>query len=230
VEWRIYFLFPILIYSFRKWGGVATSGIILISSVGVWAVLKYFTPFNASPWGINPHYLGLFALGMLAASVAFSKNRSFGIMSKPALLVTIATGLLGLACYTYDYKWGLWIAADLAVGVGCACLLIGVSSGKLHGLNKALSWKPLAFTGTFAYSIYLVHAPLLEVFSRYILNSFQLSNTLYVTFLIIVGVPLTVAMSYLFFLVAEKPFISRKASPTTTSLPEKAMSAILSLH
>lgn len=174
-----------------------------------WLVIKNFTHLNASPWGINPHYLGLFTFGMLAASVSYSEHKRLNQLN-PTVLFAVAV-LLVAAAYQIDvYKWGLWMVADIAVGIACCILLFLLTAKKILLLNQLLSWKPLAATGVFAYSIYLVHAPLLEVFSRYVLLPLKLSDTAYVTSYIMLGAPVVVACSYLFFLGAEKPFMTKK--------------------
>ena len=48
---------------------------------------------------------------------------------------------------------------DFFVGVWAMSLLIASGYKSETRLHRALSWKPLAFLGTFAYSIYVIHAP-----------------------------------------------------------------------
>jgi peptidoglycan/LPS O-acetylase OafA/YrhL len=212
VEFKIYFLFPLIVTLFRITNPVMTTIGTLLMTVGAWGVLTHFPTFNLSPWGINPHYLGLFTIGMLSAHLAYS-TRPLAIKIKESNLLMLVPVILAILAFKMDAsEWGLWMAADIAVGLACACLLIGLTAGKFTSIHKLLSWKPIAFTGVFAYSIYLIHAPLLEVFSRYFVDVLHLSTTAAVTSFIFVGAPLVIGCSYLFYRIAEKPFIRKKVS------------------
>jgi peptidoglycan/LPS O-acetylase OafA/YrhL len=220
VEWRIYFLFPLLIYLWRKWGPIQVTLIAVVLSLAIWFALLP-TNLNMTPWGINPQYLGLFTLGMLAAQVAFSREhpmvvlrsnigwKTFFILTGINMLligfghVLMQKGLIG------NYT-GLM---DVAVGLYIAWFLVMLAKGKLALIHRLLSWQPLVFTGTFAYSIYLMHAPLLQLIWQYVLPPLHLGLVPAVYFLILAGTSLIIGISYLFFLVAEQPFIRKRKSP-----------------
>jgi len=89
------------------------------------------------------------------------------------------------------------------------CLFVLTATNTKSRSFRLLSWKPLAFIGTFAYSIYLIHAPLLEVFFRYVINPMHLSPVVGMLIVYFILLPVVVGISYLFFLVAEKPFIKK---------------------
>ncbi len=86
--------------------------------------------------------------------------------------------------------------------------MIAAANTEIGWLNKALSWRPLVAVGTFAYSIYLIHAPLIQVIWQYLLFPLQPHPLFRLMTLFVVGTPLIVGISYLFFLVGERPFLN----------------------
>lgn len=100
---------------------------------------------------------------------------------------------------------------DEFLGLWAMYLLIVVSQSEKGALYRILGYKPLVFLGTFAYSIYLVHAPLLQVFWQYIFVPLQNRPSQMFVALALVATPLIVGMSYASFLLCERPFLKRKA-------------------
>src|SRR5207248_1569574 len=66
VEWRIYFLFPLLVLCWKRFGGIATTVAAIIVGYLLFFALRG-TPYV----GITPWYLALFAFGMAGAGVVF---------------------------------------------------------------------------------------------------------------------------------------------------------------
>ncbi len=105
-------------------------------------------------------------------------------------------------------------------------LLIAASKNDRNKIRKFLSWQPLVFIGTFAYSIYLIHAPIIQLTWQYIFHPLHLGSRTTFLLLIIFGAPLILALSYLFFLVFERPFMTNTQRKET--LPELAHEAAIS--
>jgi len=209
VEWRIYFLFPLFLWACRKWGMLWTVGVALAFSLALFFVLAPFIDKS-----LSAHYIGLFALGMFGATAAYAPERlptalrtfPWGRMAAGLtlllLLVTYGKGPHGFKApwYVVDYVAGFWSTA----------LLVMLSLEPDHLLRRLLGCRPVAFVGTFAYSIYLVHAPLLQVLWQYVFGALQHRQLPMFLALTLLGTPLIIAVSYLFFLVCEKPFLIKK--------------------
>lgn len=90
-------------------------------------------------------------------------------------------------------------------------MLIMLSRSDDNWLAKFLSLKPIVFLGTFAYSIYLTHAPLLQIFWQYPFSALRDKPLLMAVAQLCIGTPIIIGLSYLFFLTCERPFISKKA-------------------
>jgi peptidoglycan/LPS O-acetylase OafA/YrhL len=208
VEWRIYFLFPLLVLGWRKIGPIPTTVLAVISS---YILYNLFALIIGS--SLSAHYLGLFVMGMLAATIVFSsKDILSNLRQLPWGWITILMSIIIvfissakishghiLSTYIIDYFVGLWSMA----------LLITISLNPNHWLAKFLNYQPIVFLGTFAYSIYLIHAPLLQILWQYVFTPFQSQPLLMFAALSVFGTPIIIGLSYLFFLGCERPFLSK---------------------
>ncbi|MCC9136546.1 acyltransferase family protein [Pontibacter silvestris] len=213
VEWRIYFLFPLLVLSWRKLGPFTTTLATILLTPMLWLALLP-TDLNTGINGVSVHYVALFTLGMLAAHISFSEQALCARLRDklPWKAIAVAVILVGLSKFALERATGLtlWILTDIMIGIAAAGLLLTITSGKLPLLHKFLSWQPLVFIGTFAYSIYLIHAPLLQVLSQYMVAPLNLSPLAGILSLFFFSFTLILGASYLFFLVAERPFMRKK--------------------
>jgi peptidoglycan/LPS O-acetylase OafA/YrhL len=214
VECRIYLFFPILIFLWRRIGAVTTTFLSVIFSY----LLLYFiqrTPLNTSPWGVSPHYLGLFAMGMLGAGICFSDNTRLLKFYRKVPTREISLGsvvivtLFSLFWLKYPQYTKYFSLISLFTGILVVSLLITLTQNKHFWLTKILSWKPIVFIGTFAYSIYLLHAPLLQLLWQYGIHPMNLEPMTDFLILVIIGIPIILVISYLFFLICERPFIKK---------------------
>jgi len=114
-------------------------------------------------------------------------------------------------------RWGWrlsiqrWPYLDMMVAIVTAAALV-LSGLRPRGLVRSFfSWKPLALIGTFSYSLYLIHAPLLQLFWQYLLQPSGLGDNSRFAVLLLAGGPLIVGVSYLFFRCFEQPFMQSPA-------------------
>ena len=207
-EFQIYFLFPLLLIALRRWGNVATTLTVLCLGYALCYLLRD-TRFAR----MSVQYVGLFALGMAAATLAFStephlqrfrKRFPFGIAA--VVCVTIIAGLaarLGWVNSIAEYPF-----YDLPAGVLAACLLIMASLGSGSLVRRVCSWRPLAWLGTFSYSLYLIHVPIIVFLLRYVMRPHGIEGVAGFVFLTVVGLPIIIVASYLFYLLCERPFLN----------------------
>jgi peptidoglycan/LPS O-acetylase OafA/YrhL len=212
VEWRIYFFFPLLVLGWKWIGPLKTTlAGILLSYLLLLASVHWID--NTLIW----QCLGIFAMGMLAAGISYSDEPGFRLLR--------------------NLRWG-WIFLFLAfivfvplhlplmntrfqsyVGGLCTVSVLLVASCNPGGwFHRLLSWKPLVFIGSFAYSIYLVHAPLVQVLWQYPLAPLQSHPVLMFCALLFPGVPLMLGVAYLFYLGCELPFIPRRRNVAPKSV------------
>ncbi len=223
VEWHIYFLVPLLVLAWRRFGAAAT--------VGGAMVLGYGLRFGFEGTRItraHPQFLGMFALGMLAAYVVRSPEARYvrlrdklpwGLFAALGLLVAVGlTHLWGVAA-----SEGLFHLLDAPVGVMSASLLILVGRKPRSLLGRAFDWPPLVALGTFSYSFYLIHAPLLQVIWQYVLVPLKCSREAMLGWLLTLGLGAIALASYGFFRLFEAPFMGAARSvPSRKPEPEPA--------
>ena len=211
VEWRIYFVFPLLVLGWRKIGAVKTTAIAVVTGYLLLVLLRP-TFLQTQVDGISPEYLGLFAMGMLGAGITFSDDENLAHLRQrvpwgwTALATTISVVLLSQVKFFHDKVSIL----DFFVGLWAMSLLVASGYTSETRLHRVLSWKPLAFLGTFAYSIYVIHAPLLQLIWLYIVRPLHLGANVSFISIFVVFIPLVVAGAYLFFLACERPFLTRR--------------------
>jgi len=218
LEWQIYFLFPLLLLGWRRLGSLATTGAALVVAFGAaFALAKVGLPAR------SVQFVGLFAVGMLAAEIAFSPRdlpRRLREKTPWGVLLAIFAVMAAFALGRFST-----LIADIPVGALSAALLIAVSSstsGVGAHLRRLPASRPMTWVGAFSYSLYLVHAPLIQVVWQYVLTGrVRLHEMPSFLLLAAVGTPLILAGSYLFFLAGERPFLrrapeTRRDRPTST--------------
>jgi peptidoglycan/LPS O-acetylase OafA/YrhL len=223
VEWHIYLVFPLLVACWRRFGAGVTVATALVVGYGL-----RFGADGTRLARANPHYFGMFALGMLAA-----------FLVRGGALVTLRTRILWqsvaaasvASVLLLTHHWGWQGAAarfhfiDLPTGIGAMCVLVLSSQARDSALRRILSFKWLAFVGTFSYSIYLIHAPLLQIVWQYVLRPARLGQTSTFAALMGPGALAIFGAAYAFFRVLEEPFMRPAAAPRPVSRPANAPSA-----
>ena len=222
-EWQIYFLFPLVLLPIWRRGGSAAA-VAAAFVIGLVPLFLFFDRFS----GVSPQFLGLFALGMAAADLNFSQRSTLVRWRERLPWGGMSAGLLAVLVVV-SLKHSSWPEAvagkDILVGGATACLLVACTryltrrhetatdqSPPTYGRSplalRLMESRPAVGLGTFSYSLYLVHAPVLAL-CQSVLRPLHLPPTLGLGLMLILGVPLALAFSYLFHLAFEKPFLSR---------------------
>jgi peptidoglycan/LPS O-acetylase OafA/YrhL len=207
VEWHIYFLMPILVWIWRRFGAATTVACALVAGYALMLGLQGTRVARA-----NPHFVGMFALGMLAAYVARDGTPRFARLRERVPWWLVATVMFVLTVVLVGV-WDIGLSEarmhylDLPVGVMSASLLAATSTAKGGALTRFFSFRPLVFVGTFSYSFYLVHAPLLELLWVYVFRPLGVTPEVLFVSLSTAGLVVILAASYAFFRVFEAPFM-----------------------
>ncbi len=209
IEWQIYFVFALLLMPIRRRFSLAVA-------VGA-ALLLGAIPgmvFHCADW-TRPWYLGLFALGMVAATISRSSHKTALTLKEklPWSLITIgfAAGEVccaraGLDPVTNEVMTALTLMSCLIWGARFSserATMIG------KGVMGVLASKPLVSVGIFSYSLYLIHAPVIALV-RMGLVSLKLSPTLTYELLFLLGTVFSIASGYGLFLLVERRFLLSK--------------------
>ncbi len=229
VECRVYIFFPLMVFIWKKIGAITTLLFsVIVSIIGsslLYILYKTNTDISLGT-GVSP-YIILFTLGMIAANLAFSNNHRCLSIRKAYLRISpfiIVMATLAFLCISIVIRHYLRIfndshfaeihletkVYDVLLGVLFAFILFVCAelSKNNNSLSKILSWRPLVFIGTFSYSLYLIHSPLIALISEYIIKPLNVDRLLSTGLLIIGGCPLILIISYGFFYLFERPFLT----------------------
>ncbi|MDR6504447.1 acyltransferase [Arthrobacter oryzae] len=205
VEWHIYFLFPLVLLCFRRYGTKVTLPAVALLVAGL-HVGGYFLPALAALDRFTPAFLVLFVAGAASAHLAIRGRWAASSVVIAAALTAgflTAAALAGSEWIVSQYFW-----VDLAVGGAAAALFNALAQGRLRGLARLLSARPLAFVGEFAFSLYLVHALVLELLRVHVVHAAGLSDAMAFWTLMVLGIPAALGVAYVFFLLCERPFLT----------------------
>ena len=213
VECQLYLAFPLLLIVWSRFGVRALAGVSAACVVGIAAVS------NVAPNGggllldsLTPQFMTLFAVGMLGAILCASPAPGTRALAArvPWRLVLAGSGALATAGMfaARDLVLANLFVFDLVVAVAATSLLVATCTGRAPRLRAALASRSLVVLGTFAFSTYLVHAPLVQLVWQYAIDPFALSPRAAFAALLAVAIPFVLATSYAFFLVFERPFLS----------------------
>ncbi|MGA7936484.1 MAG: acyltransferase [Kovacikia sp.] len=205
VEWQIYFLFPLLLLPlWRRFGTVVVSVIACLFPF----IAQVFTHGKGFSFLF---YITLFTLGMAAATIGFSKQRSLQLYKEKIpwnllaiLFVTIWLALL--SSHSVDVN-----TVDQLFGLAVVCMMIACSSSLIQGKSNfclRLFESPWAVAlGAFSYSLYLTHAMVLAL-AELCLSRVSMAPLVKLFVLIAIVLPLSVLFAYFFHLMFEKRFMS----------------------
>ena len=212
LEWWIYFLFPLLVWAWKRLGAAKTTVISVTASFAVWqaCIYKFHEAFSL-------HYIAMFVLGMLGCELTYSARpaaRLFRDRFPWNGVAWAAAGLLLLASSGAVKRFSSDHVVELLVGLLTVCLLVTMGTRQESLIKRVLSHKGWVFVGSFAYSLYLIHAPLIAAIWQCVLHPLHIASLSAFLLLIMLGVPLIIACAYLFHLAFERPFMSKPAPKT----------------
>jgi peptidoglycan/LPS O-acetylase OafA/YrhL len=208
VEWKIYLLFPLLCIARRKWGTARVAEVCVVASYGLWLVLHHFHWLNPSPWGSSVYYVGLFAMGMLAAELGETsgEQRRALVARLPGVLLAatcllLVISVLGLLRPVLPLQ-----LRSCLVGCYAAMLLLGLRLRCLPTwLSRPFETKIPTTLGRMSYSLYLIHAPLVPLTYLYLVEPFGWSRPRATLALVALCTPLCLLAGWVFHLAFEAP-------------------------
>jgi len=217
VEWKIYFLFPVLLWCGRRWGFLRTVSVSVVVSYLIWFLLWRRNLLNPTPWGSSPYYVGLFAMGMLASMIGEGSHKAppvpsrfYGLLSIVAALFVVATVLR----QTMPQEMPLQMTS-LFVGALSAMIIFALRVELMPmWCARILSYRWLAASGIIAYSVYLIHAPIVQAVYIYLVRPMKLAPNVEAPLYLGLAAAVTIAVSCLFYVACERPFhlLAQRAS------------------
>lgn len=207
VEMQIYLLFPLLIALWRRAGAAVAVGLALAVGIATSIMGVPILPLS------NTHYLGLFAMGMLGAYIAFRHPTAAAAhrwrwlaLTGGSIALFLGAGILrGLPGFS-----GAWVR-DTLLGIAMLGVLVhGAVSERGSAVARPryvalLSAPPLVALGERSYSLYLIHIPILALIAALFIG---LPASLAYPLVFVVGFPACIAAAALFFRIVERRFLN----------------------
>ncbi|MEV4456890.1 acyltransferase [Microbispora sp. NPDC049633] len=214
VEAQLYVVFPLMLLVLRR-AGAAVLLAVLTVVVALIGLLAPSVPAVDLFMRLTPQFAVLFAIGAVAAGVAAGmtahgethENASPWPSRLPWLALAAAAPVVLLIVvrgpeWTVDHYF--WV--DLAVGPAAGLLLASVAAGRPRLLVRLLDTRALRRLGSFSYSLYLIHAPIVVVVNRMVLAPRLAPGVTMFLATLVLTVPLTLLAAWLFASVFELPF------------------------
>jgi peptidoglycan/LPS O-acetylase OafA/YrhL len=201
VEAQLYVLLPLLLLVVRRAGALA-----MVAGVGAVVVALGLLVPAAALVDVTPDLAVLFAIGVLAAGIATAAERirslPWGAFALAAAVPVVA--LISVMGATWTDEHLFWV--DLAWAPAIGCFLAAVAMRRPRALVALLDVRPLRRLGSFSYSLYLTHAPIVIAVSYGLVLGHVATGT--PTFLVLTAVlvPLTVGFARVFAAAFELPF------------------------
>jgi peptidoglycan/LPS O-acetylase OafA/YrhL len=196
LEWQIYFLFPIMLFIWKKTNWLLSLTVTFVFSY----LINIYLSFT------RPQYIVLFFLGVLAAFYTFNNENKLKF-NKNFSYFLIA--LLGLALVIIKLKLMPEFYSEIILGLSIAFLLNQLTflSDK-NIVIKLFSSKISAVLGKISYSLYLIHGPILALFNLLLLKYFNIDYELQVLIMWFLVTPFIILLSMIFYELVESKFLN----------------------
>lgn len=224
-EWQIYFVFPLILLPVWRRLGAAVSVVVGLI-LGITPHFAFHGRFDPA----LPEMIALFALGMAAAGINFSarppesqwrERLPWGWLTLIGSVLVVLLSARGPSWVSQHFVW-----VNPVVGAAAACLLVFCTKSLTHdvcgpsrSVLRVLDARPVVALGTFSYSLYLIHWPLLALIQIPLLQRHVSSSRSFVITLALL--PIIILIAYLFHRVFERPFMG-SARPRTERQTEVA--------
>jgi peptidoglycan/LPS O-acetylase OafA/YrhL len=206
VEAQLYVLLPLLLLIIRRVSAIAMVATVAAVVLTIGVLGPHVLLLNDALIRFTPDLVVLFAIGVLAAGIgtASVRNRSRPWAGFAVAAAVPVVALIVVAGSTWSNTHLFWL--DLAWGPAIGCLLAAVATSRPRPLVRLLGSRPLRGLGSFSYSLYLTHAPVVIAVYYGVVRGRVAPGT--PTFLVLTAVlvPLTVCFARLFAAVFEFPF------------------------
>lgn len=217
IEVQIYLLFPfVLVPLARRLGframvvGGFALGLIPTLVAALHHTFGRYWMSNGCFW-----FIGEFALGYAAANLCIDARPAARRFVDRWPWQTLAVGLLVpvfAAVATTSPVGALngngWLI-DILLGLALVCQFTADERARRQGrktwFERFFLWKPLLVVGTFSYSFYLVHEPIIMLFTTFARPDWSIGATIA---LVALSVVVALVAAYGFYLAVERPFLT----------------------
>jgi peptidoglycan/LPS O-acetylase OafA/YrhL len=210
IEAQLYVVFPLLILTVRRVNAAAMLALVA-APVLILGILG--AAHDRTATGLvnqyTPDLAVLFAIGVAAAGILTTTDAR---RARPwhRYAVGLAVPVFALVAWQgASWTSGHLFWVDLALGPAIGCLLAAVATGRPRPLVGLLDTRPLRRLGSFSYSLYLTHAPIVIAVYYGLMRGRVPQGAPMFLVLCAILLPLTVLSARLFAQLFELPFQRR---------------------
>jgi peptidoglycan/LPS O-acetylase OafA/YrhL len=205
VEAQLYIVFPILLLMLRKAHALLMLGAVTAIVVAV-GVLSPVSSLVDKLQRLTPQFAALFAAGVFAAGILAASDRVRRLPWQwlsllAATPVIAAMAVKGSVWAIENYYW-----VDLALGPAIAMLLAAAATERPRWLVTLLNTGTMRSLGSFSYSLYLIHAPIVVAVYELLVSPRVAPGVPALLVTLAIAVPTSVVAARLFAAVFEIPF------------------------
>lgn len=208
VEWHLYFLFPLLVAVRRR----SHLSLVIVGALGcglLW--LRYAgQPFAGFP----PQLFALFVMGILAGHLATeTSRRAADLRARVRLGWTVLAVVTALPVAALLARLDeSYFFAELVLGAAVAAFLVASPAAPSnHPARRFLEWRPLAWVGVFSYSLYLTHAPIVQILWQYGVHPLKLGPNAELAGTLLGATLTSLAVAFTFHVLFERPFMNHRS-------------------
>ncbi len=229
VEAQLYVVLPLMLVLVRRVSAAAMLAVVSASVVLV-GILAPSVSAIEKLLRLTPQFAVLFAMGVIAAGVISSSQRTkrlpwpwfAAVTAVPVLATIVVAG----SVWTLDHLF--WV--DMLLGIPVALLLAAATIGRPVPLVRALDTMPIRSLGSFSYSLYLIHAPIVVVvYARIVAPHVSAGVPAFLATAAIAGT-LSVVAARLFAAMFEIPFQRHRSLDTLRAAARKRLARLRLSH
>ena len=205
VEAQLYVVFPLMLLLLRR-GSTAVMLSVVATPVALISILAPTKPIVHDLLRLTPQFAVLFAMGAAGAGVLAASDRLKRLpwqwLAAAAAVPMLALIVLRGSVWTINNFY--WV--DIGLGVSVAMLFSGLAMGHPKWLVHVLDTGPIRSLGSFSYSLYLIHAPIVIVIYAKIVAPRVTPGVPAFLVTMALAAPLSVLAARVFAAVFELPF------------------------
>jgi len=209
VEFQLCFLLPLLVWSCGRIGPWRTVAAFTLVGYLTWRASVSIGFPDPSAWGASLYYISLFAMGVAVAHLWSSPPQQWRPRRDEALpVVAVAVAMTAwLAVKTIrDHAVALQLLSFF-VGLTVVAGVLAMRRWPMAAPEKRGPLRAsMAFVGKRSYSLYLIHAPLLQVVWIALVSPMHLSSSgLQAIAMMLLGTTVSLVFTLVFFQWIERP-------------------------